>query len=43
MKMLFLPTQHLGYECLARGKKVISFGLGSLKKNWCIQNGFEPN
>jgi surface carbohydrate biosynthesis protein len=32
----------LGYECLARGKKVISFGLGSLKKNWCIRNGFEP-
>jgi len=32
----------LGYECLARGKKVISFGLGSLKKNWCIQNGFQP-
>ncbi len=32
----------LGYECLAKGKKIISFGLGSLKKNWCIKNGFQP-
>ncbi len=32
----------LGYECLSRGKKIISFGLGSLKKKWCIDNGFNP-
>jgi surface carbohydrate biosynthesis protein len=32
----------LGYECLAKGKKIISFGLGSLDKKWCIQNGFQP-
>lgn len=32
----------LGYECLARGKKVIVLGLGSLKKNWCIRNGIVP-
>ncbi len=32
----------LGYECLARGKKVISFALGSLKKKWCIKNNFQP-
>ena len=32
----------MGYECLAKGKKIISFGLGSLDKNWCIKNGFNP-
>lgn len=32
----------LGYESLARGKKIISFGLGSLNKKWCIKNGFNP-
>ena len=32
----------LGYECLAKGKKIISFGLGSLKKKWCIKNGLIP-
>ena len=32
----------LGYECLAKGKKVISFALGSLKKKWCIKNNILP-
>lgn len=32
----------LGYECLGRGKKIISLTLGSLKKQWCINNDFNP-
>ncbi len=32
----------LGYECLARGKKVISLCLGSLKRSWCKKNNFLP-
>jgi len=32
----------LGYECLAKGKKIISFALGSLKKDWCIKNNILP-
>ncbi len=32
----------LGYECMAKGKKIISLSLGSLKKNWCLKNNFTP-
>lgn len=32
----------LGYECLAKGKKIIALSLGSLKKNWCLKNNFTP-
>ena len=31
----------MGYECLASGK-IISFCLGSLKRNWCKKNNFLP-
>ena len=32
----------MGYECLGRGKKIISLALGSLKRQWCLDNGFRP-
>lgn len=32
----------LGYECLGRGKKIISLALGSLKRQWCLDNDFNP-
>ena len=41
-KNIIFTDSTLGYECLAKGKKIISFGLGSLNKNWCIKNGFNP-
>ena len=41
-KNVIFTDSTLGYECLAKGKKIISFGLGSLNKKWCIKNGFIP-
>lgn len=32
----------LGYECLAKGKKIVSLNLGSLNKKWCLKNSFTP-
>lgn len=32
----------LGYECLGRGKKIISLALGSLKRQWCVDNDLSP-
>jgi surface carbohydrate biosynthesis protein len=37
---IIFTDSNLGYECLAKGKKVISFGLGSLNRSWCVKNGF---
>ncbi len=41
-KTIVFTDSTLGYECMAKNKKVISFSLGSLNKSWCVKNELIP-